>query len=336
MTDLRNFISGDAKRDMLYTSLIPNPEGEFCYSEIAPRSGQAKRDGKIKVIPREDKIEDESSRTDNIAAKDIGDLNLKEQSYNCNALDRRKFISNAELKHNEIEDNIIKEYYSQLVVDKINRLKEKKLATLIQDASKYDSVHKATLTGTDQFTHASSKPIDYIINKAMGLYKATGFMPDSLFFPAVTWNAIITNASVKAELAYTKDKVLTIQDVMPLLKTGFLAGLQNIIIGRAVYDKATKKDPKDKTLVDRDFLWIDSAIIFKKAKPIENTNLVEAGFVVSVESEDPEDLGYLEYKNETDKLKGIYVEQRYSHDIMNCGVNETYFDNAYLLIDTNA
>lgn len=333
--DLQDFLKGDPKSDTLYTSLMPNSDGEFCYSEIAPRLGVPTRNGKIGVIPREDKIEDTSSRSDDTAAKSIDDLNIIKQSYECESIDRRKFISNAELNHNLYNSTLIQETYARKLADKILRLREKRLADKIQNASNYASSNKATLTGTDQFTHASSKPIDLLVTKAGLLYKATGIMPDSLFLPWVTWQAIITNANVKAELAMDRYQTISVNDILPMLKTGAFAGLTNIIIGRAVYDTATKKDPKDKTLVTRDYLWTDSAIIFKKAQPIQNVGLVEAGFVCSVESDDPEDLGTLEYKDEVQKLKGMYLEQRYSHAILNCSSNTTYYDNAYLIADTN-
>lgn len=333
--DLQDFLSGDIRRDVLFTSLMPNPESEFCYSEIAPRIGVQKRDGKIGVITREDKIEDTSTRTDNVSAKDIGDMNVVKQPYNTEALDKRKFVSTGELNHNQVNSDVVKAVYSRMVVDKILRHREKRLVTKIQTAGNYASDHQATLSGTTQFTHASSKPVDTIVNYASTLYKLTGIMPDSLFFPWITWQAIITNANVKSEFAYVKDRVVTVQDLLPLLKTGALAGLQNIIIGKALSDTATKKDPKDKTLVTRDFMWADSMVIFKKASPITGTNLVEAGFVASVESEDPADLGYLEYEDTVNQLKGMYIEQRYSHDILNCGASTSYLDNGFLIIDTN-
>ena len=332
MADLKDFISGDPKRDALFTSLMPDSTSEFCYSEIAPRLGVSKRDGKIGIISRDDKITDTSSRSDDTAAKSIDDLSIVQQPYNCESLDRRKFVSNAELKHNLYNPEIIKAAYSRKVADTINRLREKKLADLIQNASNYDSSNKATLSGTDQFTHASSKPIDLLVTKAGLLYKATGIMPDSLFLPWVSWQAIITNANVKAELAMDRYQTISVNDILPMLKTGAFAGLTNIVIGRAVYDTGAKKD---KATVSRDYLWSDSAIIFKKAQPIQDSGLVEVGFVCSVESDDPEDLGYYEYEDTVQKLKGMFIEQRYSHSILNCSSNTTYYNNAYLIADTN-
>lgn len=327
MANLQDLMTGDPSRDRMIQTLL-NPS-DFIYSRVAPRLGVPIRSGVVGVVGLGDKITDSSFRADRDVAPEVEDLQITEQSYNCKSIDRKKFIGQGELAHNKYaEPETIKTLYSKKLTDKLMLLTEVILRDTITDLNKYKSDNKATLTGSDQFTHASSKPINLLLTKATLFKQKNGVTADTIVFSYLSYTAFITNASVAPLLPDPKYKVVTPSDLIPLLKTGALSDLKEVIIAGATYDKNSKKDARD-----GDFIWSDDVFLFKKAVPIEDTRLTEAGFMISVESEDQEDFGSYE-RREEDK-KGITLENRLSFDLMNCSPNESTFDYGMILRDTN-
>jgi len=334
MANMQDLMSGDPARDKMIATFLK--DDEFAFYNIAPRVGVPLRNGSVGVMGPADKITNNSDRADIEAAPEVNDLVITEQTYNCKSIDRKKSIPNGELNHTKYNPDIIRMGYSESLTTQIKLIREKRLMDKITNTSNYASTNKVTVGSNDKFTNSSAKPTEYIRNKASDMFKATGVKADSILFSWVSLIAYLSNPNVEAQLPSINYGIANLIDVFPLLKGLALDGLKNIYVASATFDKNAKKDARD-----GDFLWSDDVILFKKAEPIEGSQgtdgksqIVKAGFLVSVESEDPEDFGSYEDKPKDKKV--TVLENRYSFDLLNCGSNTATFDYGYLIHDTNA
>lgn len=325
--DMIDLLNGDPLQDKMIRTLILD-DNDFVFDKIAPRMGMPKRQSKIQLFGKNDKITNTSFRKDNEAAKEGDDIDTKEIGYNCEAIDERKFIPNSILNHGRISGSVIREIYVEKLAMKQKIRREKMLADKITNVDNYASTNKEAVGSGDKFTSSSSKPVKYILGKAKEAKKRTGLLMDSIFFSYESWDAFLNNPNVVAMLPNNYFGVVTVDMIMPLLKSGALSNLKNVYIGAATYDSNTKKPERT-----GEFIFADDVVLFRKAVPIEE-QLADPGFLLNVESEDPDDFGVLNYKDESKKTKGEWIENRLSFDLMACGYNDP-FEYAYLLKGTN-
>lgn len=325
--DMIDLLNGDPLQDKMIRTLVVD-DNDFVFDKIAPRMGMPKRQSKIRIFSRADKITNTSFRKDNEAAKETDDFDFKLIGYNCESIDERKFIPNDLLKHGNEDGSILKEVFVEKLAYKQKIRREKMLADKITNLDNYASTNKESVGSGDKFTSSSSKPVKYILGKAKEAKKRTGLLMDSILFSYESWDAFLNNPNVAAMLPNDYFGVVTVDMILPLLKTGGLSNLKNVYIGAATFDSNTKKNERT-----GDFIFADDVVLFRKAVPIKE-KLTDPGFLLNVESEDPDDFGVLNYKDESKKTKGEWIENRLSFDLMACGYNDP-FEYAYLLKGTN-
>lgn len=334
MADLRTLLTGDPAKDKMITTQIKASEQGFVHTQIAPRVGVSKRNGAIGVIKRSDKIQSTKKRADNVEAESIAGIKFVDQTYNTQSIDRYTFLTVDQLDHSKYNAEAVRMAHSEALTEQLLLIKEYEFNTLITNANKYRAANKETLTGSEQFNHTDAKPINTLIDKGFLFKKATGVYLDTICFSESSWAEFLKNPDTASRLPDSFFKAPKIEDVLSLLRFGSLVNLKEIIIAGATYDKNATKEA-----VDRDYIWSDDVLLFKKAKEItpetnEQRAIIEAGLVLDIQSEDPHDFGV--FNTIDKKLKGERQELRMRYDFLNCGSDDGYFEYGYLLKDTNA
>lgn len=112
--------------------------------------------------------------------------------------------------------------------------REKQAADLARNAALYDSANKATLSGTSQWSHASSDPFTAINNAREAIRSKTGERPNVLTLGPKVLTALRSNPAVMARLNIVNDKTPA-----SILQLQALFELDQIIEGQAIYHTGT-------------------------------------------------------------------------------------------------
>jgi hypothetical protein len=118
------------------------------------------------------------------------------------------------------------------VTDLIELKREERAATLLFTAGNYASTCKATLTGTDQFSHADAAPFD-LIEDALESMVMRG---NVIVFGQTSWTAFKRHANVVARVLGSANAkgVVTPQMVADALE------VKSVLVGRGRYNSAAK------------------------------------------------------------------------------------------------
>lgn len=185
-------------------------------------------------------------------------------------------------------------------------------ATEATTAGNYASSNKVTLSGTSQFTHASSNPFDTIETGKYAVKTATGNFPNVLVLSAQSYKALRTNTAVLDRLKYTGQMVSA--EVLARL-----FDVEKVVVATA----ATANDAG--TLTD---IWSDYCVLAYVPKlplnertpytPTYGSTFVLDGFPAVDEFQSND--------KKVDFIRSTSVYQ----------VKGLGFDAGYLIIDTNA
>lgn len=85
---------------------------------------------------------------------------------------------------------------SSKVMNSLTLTLEHDQATLATNPANYDDDHKETLTSTDKWTHADSKPISVISEARQAIRRSCGFYPNVLLCGPDPYAALKTNAEI--------------------------------------------------------------------------------------------------------------------------------------------
>lgn len=123
----------------------------------------------------------------------------------------------------------LEEHGTMVVTEGIRLRHEKKSAELAQTAGNYPSGNKITLSGTSQFTHASSDPVGVIEDGKEAVRAKIGKRPNVMVIGALSFRALKNHAQLLDRIKYSMTGVVTVD----LMKQIF--GIANIVVGEAVY-----------------------------------------------------------------------------------------------------
>lgn len=113
--------------------------------------------------------------------------------------------------------------------------REKMAADLARDDAKYAASNKETLSGTSQWSHASSDPFTDIMDAKEAIRAKTGERPNVLTLGPKVLTALRTHAKVLDRLSTASDRPpATLQQLQALFE------LQQIVEGEAVYHDGTQ------------------------------------------------------------------------------------------------
>lgn len=108
---------------------------------------------------------------------------------------------------------------------------EKAVADVLFSTSYFAAGNYTTLSGTDQWSHASSDPLAQFITAKKAARADMGVEPNTLVLGYDAYYALANHADIKAMVSYNKDKpvVLEAADLAALLK------FEKVYVGKAVY-----------------------------------------------------------------------------------------------------
>lgn len=113
--------------------------------------------------------------------------------------------------------------------------REHMAATLARDAAKYDAANKETLSGTSQWSHASSDPFTDIMEGKEVIRSKTGERPNVLSVGPKVLTALRTHPKVLDRLSTATDRPpASLQQLLALFE------LQQIVEGESVYHDGTQ------------------------------------------------------------------------------------------------
>lgn len=130
----------------------------------------------------------------------------------------------------DLQSNAVRRVQNVMALER-----EHKAATLARDASKYDAANKETLSGTSQWSHASSDPFTDIMEAKEVVRSKTGERPNVLTLGPKVLTAVRTHPKVLDRLSTATDRPpATLQQLLALFE------LQQIVEGEAVYHDGTQ------------------------------------------------------------------------------------------------
>lgn len=130
----------------------------------------------------------------------------------------------------DLSSNAVRRVQNVLALER-----EHMAATLARDASKYDAANKETLSGTSQWSHASSDPFTDIMEGKEVIRSKTGERPNVLSVGPKVLTALRTHPKVLDRLSTAADRPpATLQQLLALFE------LQQIVEGEAVYHDGTQ------------------------------------------------------------------------------------------------
>jgi hypothetical protein len=143
-------------------------------------------------------------------------------------------------------------FSAQKLIDLVELDREVRVANMAFNAANYAATNKETLAGTDQWSHADSKPIRQITEAADSMI----IRPNNLALGRVEWTALRTNPSVLSALTPSgaSEGLANKRAVADLLE------LDDIIVGEGWINSAKKGQN-----VTRTRCWSDKALLFHKA-----------------------------------------------------------------------
>lgn len=107
-------------------------------------------------------------------------------------------------------------------------------AKLATDATKYDSNHKVTLSGTSQWSNTASKPKTAVNTWREVIRASTGMYPNTMVIGPGAFNALDVHAEIRDQFKYVSDDSLTTD----MLRRYF--NIEKVVIGTSVIqDEAT-------------------------------------------------------------------------------------------------
>lgn len=113
--------------------------------------------------------------------------------------------------------------------------REKMAADLARDDARYEAANKETLSGTSQWSHASSDPFTDIMDAKEVIRSKTGEKPNVLTLGPKVLTAVRTHPKVLDRLSTASDRPpATLQQLQALFE------LQQIVEGEAVYHDGTQ------------------------------------------------------------------------------------------------
>lgn len=137
----------------------------------------------------------------------------------------------------------------ELNVELMKLDREVRAVTLLTTAGNYPTANKATLSGSDQFTHASSKPVQLVKDVCNDTRKLGGMKPNCAIVNPDVALALEEHSTIMGRLQYT-DPTPTLEKVAKMM------GLEKIFVGPAV--KNTADEGQTEVLAD---LWPDSMVL---------------------------------------------------------------------------
>lgn len=155
---------------------------------------------------------------------------LSNEAYACERFALRDFISDDEVKDSDPALDPFGDRTWNLT-DRILLRREKDAAELAFSASAM-SGYTAALSGTAQWDHASSDPVQAVEAQRQAIIRRTGVRPNKLIIGADVYAALTSNAAIKDRIKYTQLGVVDEQLLAKLFK------VDKVVVGNAVYNSA--------------------------------------------------------------------------------------------------
>jgi hypothetical protein len=213
----------------------------------------------------------------------------------------------------EIEDGDTYKLKVRRTKDTLGKLlnaREARIASIVNDDTKYASSNKETLTSGDQWTHADSDPRAQILDGLATGQKQLGVWFNTLTMGQDSWNALMQN---KKLIEFIKDANLGLTNMETIKR---VLGIQNIFVGSAVKTANGTNS----------FIWGDNAVL-SYTTTNRNPNKYDPSFGFTFQRK-----GH-PYVNEAPDVHGNYT----NIDVYLQSAEEIIsYEAAFLLKDTNA
>lgn len=170
--------------------------------------------------------------------------------YLCSRHALRDFVDNDEAQN---ADTVLdpRGDATENVTDRLLLIKENAAASLLFNTTTFAG-HTGALSGTTQWSYASSDPLKAIEDQRLIIQRNTGISPNKLIVGAEVFSALKRHASILDAIKYTQTGVLTAQLLAQLLD------LEEVIIGKAAKNTAAKDVSKTFT---PGFVWGKMALL---------------------------------------------------------------------------
>ena len=183
---------------------------------------------------------------------------------------------------------------TNVVTEGLKLKHEKQCADLAQNPERYPDENKIALSGAEQLSDKSSKPLRLIDTARDAISKNIGQDPNTMVIGQEVWSIIKRHPKLKGLISDNQNKVLTVQ----LLKDFF--EIENIVVGKSIFTDANNKFTR---------VWGNNIIMAYVPKLTSRTEY-DPSYGYTIRKKDA--LQIDEYKKEGNKVKYIRATDIYT------------------------
>lgn len=312
MASRLNTIQGEVNPILTKLAVGYSSLQRFIARKVAPVIESLTESGTIYTFGKEGFMLYDTERALRANAKKI-DFAVSKDTYRCAEHALESSLDYAELeaaeKYGAQKVLSLKKRALNLINRALDIELEKAVADIVFSGTYYASGNKTTLTGTDQWSHASSDPIAQLSTGKAAARADMGVVPNTLVLGYDSYEQLCKHASIKAMFTDMRDKpvLFDAMDLAAILK------FKNVFVGEAVYstDAGVFTD-----------LWGDYAALIYLPEPAEEAEGTTPHTVII------EEAGYPRVKEYPGK-KTIDIEDTRKYTVKN--ISTSY---GYLISDT--
>ncbi|MBX3588788.1 MAG: hypothetical protein KF796_19320 [Ramlibacter sp.] len=123
----------------------------------------------------------------------------------------------------------LESHATHVVMQGLQLGREKKCADMAQNAANYGASNKITLSGTSQFTHASSDPISVIETGKEAVRAKIGKRPNTMVIGAAALRPLKFHSVLVDKIKYVQKGMVRLEQMRDLFE------IENIVVGEAIY-----------------------------------------------------------------------------------------------------
>jgi hypothetical protein len=165
---------------------------------------------------------------------------------------------------------------TEILTDQMLLVKEQ--AVITQTIDNTSVISNTTLSGTSQWSHASSSPIDAVQAQMSTIIKAIGRKPNTLVLPWDTFNAVRRHADITGIMANTQNQVIVSPDLRINAISQQLADIFDV--GQVLVPSSTYNTTIQGQTASMDFLWGKTAMLLY-VPPNPSPRMIAGGLTFS-------------------------------------------------------
>ena len=226
----------DVHQDAILTNLSIRYSNElYIAQQVLPKVTVGKASDKFYVFNQSDFFRNEAGRRAAGTEGPVGGYRLSTDTYATDQRSMAVYVADEE-RTNADAGLDLEVQAVEYCADKVLLGLEAEVASVIFTSTNYATNHSETLTGTNQWSDATSTPISAIDTAGSLISSKIGRKPNLLVLGEDAFLQLKNHPDIAEVLKYTQAAVITEQLLASVLQ------VDRVLVGRAIYDSAGEGD----------------------------------------------------------------------------------------------